>query len=125
VATPHGFLQAAGGDIMQVQMLIYRLQADPDLIDRYYRESSLASGVDLFRAGAKLKILRHAPECLGYTQTYALLQPSANEEATQEVQGLLSYVMTLDLAAIRRRHAELVQQVIGETCHAHRGLSAV
>jgi hypothetical protein len=132
VAAKHGFLQAAGGDIMQDQlrMLIYRLQADPDLIDRYYRGISPAPGVDLFRTGAKLKILGHALECLGYAQTHGLLQASAIErkqieKATQEVQGLLSYVMTLDLAAIRRRHVELVQQVIGDTCHAYRGLSLV
>jgi hypothetical protein len=132
VAAKHGCLQAAGGDIMQDQlrMLIYRLQADPDLIDRYYREIPPAPGVDLFRAGAKLKILGHALECLGYAQTHGLLQPSPTErkqieQATQEVQGLLSYVTTLDFAAIRRRHVQLGQQVIGDTCHAYRGLSLV
>jgi hypothetical protein len=31
------------------------------------------------------------------------------EQAAQEVRGLLSSVLTLDLAAIRRRHAQLVQ----------------
>jgi len=132
VAAKHGFLQATGGDIMQeqLQMLIYRLQADPDLIDRYYREIPPAPGIDLFRLGAKLKILGHALECLGYAQTHALWQPSALErkqieQATQEVQGLLAYVMTLDLPVIRRRHAQVVQQVIGDTCHAYRGLSLV
>src|SRR5262247_2110623 len=64
VATPYGFLQPTGGDIMQEQMLIYRLQADHDLIDRYYREISLAPGADLFRAGGKLKSPGYAPEYL-------------------------------------------------------------
>ena len=74
VAARHGVLRAAGGDIVQDQlrMLIYRLQADPDLIDRYYREISAAPGVDLFRAGAKLKVLGHALECLGYAQAHGL-----------------------------------------------------
>jgi hypothetical protein len=132
VAAKHGVLQAAGGDIMQdqLQMLIYRLRADPDLIDRYYREISPAPGVDLFRAGAKLKILGHALECLGYAQTHGLLQPSPLErkqleQAAQEVRGLLSSVLTLDLAAIRRQHAQLVQQLLGDTCHAVRGLYLV
>jgi hypothetical protein len=132
VAAKHGFLQAAGGDILQeqLQMLVYRLQADPDLIDRYFRAIPAASDADLFRAGAKLKILGHALECLGYAQTHRLWQPSPIqraqiEQATQEVQGLLSYVMTFDLAAIRRRQAQLMQQVIGDTCHAYRGLSLV
>jgi hypothetical protein len=132
VAAKHGYLQAAGGDVMQdqLQMLLYRLQADPDLIDRHYREIPTAPGADLFRAGAKLKILGHALECLGYAQRHGLLQPSPIqrtqiEKATREVQGLLAYLTTLDLAAIRRRHAQLVRQVIGDTCHAYRGLSLV
>jgi hypothetical protein len=132
VAAKRGFLQAAGGDVLQeqLQLLLYRLQADPDLIDRYYRAIASTPEVDLFRAGAKLKILGHALECLGYAQTHGLWQPSARARqqvaaATQEVQGLLAYVMTLDLAAIRRRHAELVQQGIGDACHAYRGLSLV
>jgi hypothetical protein len=132
VAARHGVLQAAGGDIVQdqLQMLIYRLQADPDLIDRYYREISSAPGVDLFRAGAKLKVLGHALECLGYAQAHRLWQPNPLErkqieQAAQEVRSLLAYILTLDLAAIRPRHAQLVQQVVGDTCHAFRGLSLV
>jgi hypothetical protein len=132
VATKHGFLQAARGDILQeqLQMLVYRLQADPDLIDRYYRAIPAAPDADLFRAGAKLKILGHALECLGYAQAHGLWQPSPLarrqiEQAVQAVRGLLSYVLTLDLAAIRRRQAHLGQQVVGDTCHAFRGLSLV
>jgi hypothetical protein len=132
VAAKHGLLPAGGGNVLQeqLQMLLYRLQADPELIDRYYREIASAPGVDLFRAGAKLKILGHALECLGYAHTHGLIKPSPGDkkqidQATQEVRGLLAYVSTLDLAAIRPRHAQLVQQVIGDTCHAFRGLSLV
>jgi hypothetical protein len=132
VAAKHGLLQAAGGDILQeqLQMLVYRLQADPDLIDRYYHAIPTAPGVDLFRAGAKLKILGHALECLGYAQAHGLWQPSPParrqiEQAVHAVRGLLSYVVTLDLSAIRRQQAQLGQQVVGDTCHAVRGLSLV
>jgi hypothetical protein len=132
VAARHGFLPAAGANILQAQLclLVYRLQADPDLIDRYYRAIPTAPGVDIFRAGAKLKILGHVLECLGYAQAHGLWQPSAIErmhieQATHEVQGLLAFVLTLDLAAIRRRHAQLAQQVVGDTCHAFRGLHLV
>ena len=109
-------------------MLIYRLQVDPDLIDRYYREISSAPGVDLVRAGAKLKVLGHALECLGYAQAHGPWQPSPLartqiEQAVHEVRSLLAYMLTLDLAAIQRRHAQLVEQVVGATCHAFRGLS--
>jgi hypothetical protein len=132
VAAKHGYLQAAGGDVLheQLQILLYRLQADPDLIDRYYREIPASPVVELFRADAKLKVLGHALECLGYAQTHRLLQPSASErkqiaQAVQEVRGLLAYIVTLDLAAIRPRQAQLVQQIVGDTCHAFRGLNLV
>jgi hypothetical protein len=132
VAAKHGFLPAAGRESLQeqLQLLTYRLRADPDLIDRYYREIASAPGVELFRAGAKLKVLGHALECLGCAQTHGLWQPGAPEktqieQAVQEVRQLLAYLVTRDLAAIRPRQAHLVQQLVGDTCHACRGLSLV
>jgi hypothetical protein len=132
VAAKHGYLPAAGEEGLQelVRMLLYRLEADPALIERYYRDIPVAPGVELFRAGAKLKVLGHLLECLGYAQVQGLWQPGTTErtrlaQAAQELRSLLAYVMTLDLAAIRRRHAQVVQQVIGDTCHAFRGLSLV
>jgi hypothetical protein len=132
VAAKHGYLPAAGGAVLQEQLrlLLYRLQADPDLIDRYYREIPTSPVVELFRAGAKLKVLGHALECLGYAQTHGLWQPSAPEQtqlaqAVQEVRGLLASIVTRDLAAMRPRQAQLVQQVVGDACHAFRGLSLV
>jgi hypothetical protein len=132
VAARHGYLQAAGGDILQeqLQLLLYRLQADPDLIDRYYREIPASPVVELFHADAKLKVLGHALECLGYAQAHGLLQPSAREktlinQAAQTVRDLLADMVTRDLASIRPRQAQLVQQVVGDTCHAFRGLTLV
>jgi hypothetical protein len=130
VAAKHGLLQTTGGEILQeqLQMLMYRLQADPDLIDRYYQTIASAPGVELFRAGAKLKILGHALECLGYAQAHGLLHPSSTEreqidKTAAEVRGILAYILAFDLAAVRPRQAQLVQQVIGDTCHAFRGLN--
>jgi hypothetical protein len=71
----------------QLQLLTYRLRADPDLIDRYYREIAAAPGVELFRAGATLKVLGHALECLGYAQTHGLWQLSTLEK-TQLAQAV-------------------------------------
>jgi hypothetical protein len=69
-------------------------------------------------------------ECLRYAQTHGIWQTSALEkqqiaQAVQEVRGLLAYMVTLDLAAIRPRQAQLVQQIVGDTCHAFRGLNLV
>src|SRR5712691_6783420 len=99
VAARHGFLEAHGRDSLQEQleMLLYRLQADPDLIDRYYQKLAQASEVEMFRASAKLKLLGHALECLGYAQANGLWWPTQIDrerlgKAAQEVRGLSASV---------------------------------
>jgi hypothetical protein len=132
VAARHGVLPAGDGDRLreQLRLLVYRLQADPDLIARYFGAHPAAPEAALGRTGAQLKILGHALECLGYAQAHGLWQPSPParrqiEQAVHAVRGLLAEVVTLDLAALRRRHAQLGQQLVGDTCHAVRGLSLV
>jgi len=132
VAARHGFLEAHGRDSLQEQleMLMYRLQADPDLIDRYYHRLAQGREVEMFRASAKLKLLGHVLECLGYAQANGLWRPTQMQrerigQAAQEVRGLSAYVGGLDLAAVRRREALLYQQIIGDSCHAFRGLRLI
>lgn len=130
VAARHGFIEAASWPLLrqQLDLLIYRLQADPQLLDRYYQNLGHVADAEVFRAGAKLKLLGHALECLGYAQSHQLFQLDQKarahiEEARQEVLGLCAYVTGLDLEAVRRRSPQLYQQIIGDTCHAFRGLS--
>jgi hypothetical protein len=132
VAARHGVLPAGDGARLreQLRLLVYRLQADPDLIARYFGAHPATPEAALGRTGAQLKILGHALECLGYAQAHGLWQPSPParrqiEQAVHAVRGLLAEVVTLDLAALRRRHAQLGQQLVGDTCHAVRGLSLV
>lgn len=132
VAARHGFLEAHGRDSLQeqLQMLTYRLQADPDLIDRYYQRLAQVPEVEMFRASAKLKLLGHALECLGYAQANGFLRPTQMErerigKAAQEVRGLAAYVGGRDLEAVRRREALLYRQIIGDNCHALRGLRLI
>lgn len=72
VAARHGFIEAASWPLLrqQLELLIYRLRADPQLLDRYYQNLGHAADAEVFRAGAKLKLLRHALECLGYAQSH-------------------------------------------------------
>jgi hypothetical protein len=108
---------------------------DPHTFDRNDLAWSLIAlaqlqAVKLFRADAKLKVLGHALECLGYAQTHRLFRPSVRAQhqiaqAAQAVRDLLAEVVILDLAAIRPRQAQLVQQVIGDACHAFWGLNLV
>ncbi len=132
VAARHGLLEAHGRDSLQeqLQMLMYRLQADPDLIDRYYHRLAQVPEVEMFRASAKLKLLGHALECLGYAQANGFLRPTQRErerigKAAQEVRGLSAYVGGRDLEAVRQREARLYRQIIGDTCHAFRGLRLI
>ncbi len=109
---------------------MYRLQADPDLIDRYYHRLAQVPEVEMFRASAKLKLLGHALECLGYAQANGFLRPTQMErerigKAAHEVRGLSAYVGGLDLEAVRQREARLYRQIIGDTCHAFRGLRLI
>lgn len=129
VAAKHGYLGAEGRDRLQeqLQMLIYRLQADPDLIDRYYQRLAQAPGMEVFRADAKLKLLGHALECLGYAKRNGLFRPGRMErermgKAEQEVGGFFTYFGGLDLQAVRQRSAQLHQQIVGDICHAYRGM---
>jgi hypothetical protein len=130
VAARRGFVEAASWPSLrqQLDLLVYRLWADPDLLDRYYQSLAHLPEVEGFRAGAKLKLLGHALECLGYAQAHGLWQPDQGaraqlDRARREVLGLFAYVTTLDLEAARRRSPQLYQQLVGDTCHAFRGLS--
>jgi hypothetical protein len=129
VAARHGLLDAQGLDSLQgqLQMLLYRLQADPDLMDRHYQRVGEVPGVEMFRASAKLKLLGHALECLGYAKASGLFRPGQAEweriaQARREVRGFSTYFEGLDLQAVRRRETPLYRQIIGDTCHAFRGL---
>jgi hypothetical protein len=108
-------------------MLLYRLKADPDLIDRHYQRLARVPEVETFRASAKLKLLGHALECLGYAKASGLFQPGQTEwegitQAKREVRGFSTYFQGLDLQAVRQRETRLYREIIGDTCHAFRGL---
>jgi hypothetical protein len=129
VAARHGLLDAQGLDSLQgqLQMLLYRLKADPDLIDRHYQRLARVPEVETFRASAKLKLLGHALECLGYAKASGLFQPGQTEwegitQAKREVRGFSTYFQGLDLQAVRQRETRLYREIIGDTCHAFRGL---
>ncbi len=132
VAAKRGFLEAHGRDSLQEQleMMVYRLQADPDLINRYYQRLPQGLEVETLRASAKLKLLGHALECLGYEQANGLWRPTQMQrervgKAAQEVRELSAALGGSDLEAVRRRETQLYQQIIGDNWHAFRVFSMV
>ncbi len=129
VAARHGYLGPDGRERLQepLRMLIYRMWADPDLIDRHYETLVSRTGVEEFQDDATLKILGHAVECLGYAVRHGLYQPRGAErdriaKTKGEVKRLIASFGRIDLQPVRRRNFSLYQQIVGDTCHAHRGL---
>lgn len=129
VAARHGYLSAEDRARLQDQLrvLIYRLWADPDLIDRHYRTLASSAGVEAFQGDAKLKVLGHAQECLGYAARHRLYQPTETErgriaKAKTEVKRLAASFSGQDLQPLKQQQFYLYQQIVGDTCHAYRGL---
>lgn len=113
----------------QLGMLIYRMWAEIDLIDRFFAVMPGGSeGPNRWASlDAKWKFLGHAFEVYHYALSSQLLRPTAAEarvvEAARPVLGRLSEeVEKVDLSAVRRYQEDLFRQFVGDTCHAYRGV---
>ena len=113
----------------QLGMLIYRMWAEIDLIDRFFAAVPTGSQLPNRWASldAKWKFLGHAFEVYHYALRHRLLRPTAAEakvvEAARPVlQRLAKEVEEADLAEVRRHDEDLFRQFVGDTCHAYRGV---
>jgi hypothetical protein len=112
----------------QIDLLVWRLGADTDLIDRFYAAQRPTAFASLMHLDSKLKLLGHAEECLALAtrRKVAVLsdtQQAQRRTAIAETRRLLGQVETLDLAKLRPRRFEAYQQVVGDVCHARHGLT--
>jgi hypothetical protein len=112
----------------QVDLLVWRLGADLDLIDRFYEARAGKAGVSWYALEAKLKLLGHGLECLAFATLHdvARLTPSQRErwEATvATVRNMLGDLEARDLGEAKALDRELYRQLIGDTCHARHGLT--
>ncbi len=114
----------------QFDLLLWRLKADPYLIDRFYQQATVRSAskalADIHLWDAKLKFLGHAMEIVHYTRLFGLLQvpPSqaphlkdAQRELTQAVESIVG--VGVGQFADNRR---LYNLLLGDSCHAYHGL---
>ncbi len=112
----------------QVDLLVWRLSADLDLIERFYGARAGNAGASWYALDAKLKLLGHGAECLALATVHDVvgLTPSQRERrqaAVATLRSMLRDLETRDLAEAKALDRELYRQLIGDTCHARHGLT--
>ena len=112
----------------QVDLLVWRLSADLDLIERFYRARAGKAGASWYELDAKLKLLGHAEECLAFASLHDVvkLTPPQREQRQAAVATLRRMLRDLEarnLGEVKALDRELYRQLIGDTCHARHGLT--
>ncbi len=112
----------------QVDLLVWRLTADLDLIERFYRARAGNAGAAWYEFDAKLKLLGHGTECLTFATLNDVAGFTPSQRERREAAGATLRQMLRDLEARNIGEAkaldhELYRQLIGDTCHARHGLT--
>ena len=112
----------------QVDLLVWRLGADIALIDTFYASRRGLAGQYWYEMDTKLKLLGHAEECLAFGVKAGVLtltpaQQAARRAAVATLRRILADVETRDVATARGLKDDLFRQLIGDACHARRGLT--
>ncbi len=112
----------------QVDLLVWRLSADLDLMERFYRGRAGNAGASWYELDAKLKLLGHGAECLAFATLHDVVGFTPSQRERRQVAVATLRRMLRDLEARNLEEAktvdrELYRQLIGDTCHARRGLT--
>jgi hypothetical protein len=112
----------------QVDLVVWRLSADLDLIERFYRARGSSVGDSWFELDAKLKLLGHLQECLAFADLHRVAKLTAAQRtqwqaATATLRRLLVDLAARNLDEARVLDRELYRQLVGDTCHARHGLT--
>ncbi len=112
----------------QVDLLVWRLRAEVALIDRLYRERASGDSAYLYQLDAKLKLLGHAEECLGFGTRRGVVKLGADQQKEQRVASaylrrLVADLQSRNLDEVKLRDRHLFSQLVGDTCHARHGLA--
>jgi hypothetical protein len=112
----------------QVDMLVWRLSADLDLIDRFYGAKANNAGASWYQLDSKLKLLGHGEECLAFATLHQVVpltsaQRERRQAAVATLKRLLHDLESRDLAQAKALDRELYRQLVGDTCHARHGLT--
>lgn len=126
-----GYRQRSFADRMKTQfdLLVWRLEAEPHLIDAHYRAAVGQHPEDALRLhhlNAKLKFLGHAFEVINYARVYRLFSPTPVQEKTLDTSQavLIGVIEGIGREGIGKiaRDTRLLNLLIGDACHAYHGL---
>jgi hypothetical protein len=112
----------------QVDLMVWRLSADLDLIGRFYEARAGSAGASWYALDAKLKLLGHGAECLAFATLHDVVgfAPAQRERwqaAMATLRGMLRDLEARDLGEAKALNRELYRQLIGDVCHARHGLT--
>ena len=112
----------------QIDLLVWRLSADLDLIERFYRARGNSVTDFWYELDAKLKLLGHAEECLAFAELHKVArltsaQRTQRQAATATLRRLLVDLEARNLGEAQTLDRELYRQLVGDTCHARHGLT--
>lgn len=112
----------------QVDLLVWRLSADLDLIDRFYKARGNSVTDFWYQFDAKLKLLGHAEECLAFAELHKVarftsIQRTQRQAATATLRRFLLDLGARNLGEAQAADRELYRQLVGDTCHARHGLT--
>jgi hypothetical protein len=112
----------------QADLLIWRLTADIDFIERFYRARTGNPGAAWYELDSKLKLLGHGQECLAFASLRDVVkltpaQKAQHQAAVVTLRRILRDLDARNLEEVDGLDHRLYQQIIGDTCHAHRGLT--
>jgi hypothetical protein len=119
-----------------LDLMMWRLDADNRLMDRFYRQRPAPSGrppgwqktYALYRNDAKIKFNGHVFEILSYATHKRLFAPTTEQiravqkagivltQAVREIQGA-------DLFEVKRQNQKLYRLLVGDSCHAYHGIN--
>jgi hypothetical protein len=136
VGNGHGGQEARQRLKAHLDLMIWRLESDSRLMDRFYQATSGSSGRSpgwqkisaLYRNDAKIKFNGHVFEILSYVTHKGLFAPTSEQvrvvqgagavltQAIQEIQGV-------DLFEVKQKNQKLYRLLIGDSCHAYHGIN--
>jgi hypothetical protein len=116
-----GYLKAQRERLrQQMDLVVFRLRADPDLASRFYQAlEAKTPGTGWYLLDAHLKFAGHAIECLNLAQRHKLYEPpaAAKAEGLRLLETAVARLRTLDLGPVRTKSHTLYQQLVGDVCH--------
>jgi len=126
--TGHAGRERAERIRQQADLMLWRLHADMGLIDRFYKDRSVQAGAAWYEMDAKVKLLGHGEECLTFATLRGVVKLTAAQQvrrraAVSTLKRLLDDMEGKNVVEARDIDGELFRQLIGDTCHARRGLT--